>query len=364
MPEGFYNNPDQGVAPVEEPQEIQSVESSALDKTQTNIINFNKTTMNNEMFEGQTASEVAQAQREEASASSMTSINETKVVGGKPNLVYQILTLATVLGKTKRVAFVKGNRTLNAKNLAGKKKSLGSVKLNVTPLMIVDGQKIIDEGGHLVTPEGVDIPDCDAHMWIVIIEGQHRYLAALSLGFSNENIKVFFDYSNLHYQILLLEVNANNFNWSNTDYGNCAVMFNPSNEVAVFANELTLKGFSASTIGYILYYKGGKFGKSAYVNIIEGKEIKAGYSIERAKEFLQAATDAGFDISYQKKRYLIAAVASLTESVGDYKVVLNAVKKLSKITVSMLESASSDDAEAVAKRAIFSMMETLSSEKN
>ena len=156
----------------------------------------------------------------------------------------------------------------------------------------------------------------------------------------------------------------NNINWDNTDYGNCAVMFNPGNEVAVFANELTLKGFSASTIGYILYYKGGKFGKAAYVNIIEGKEIKAGYSIERAKDFLQAATDAGFDVSYQKKRYLIAAVASLTESVGDYKVVLNAVSKLSKITVSMLESASSDDAEAVAKRAIYSMIETLSAEKS
>lgn len=74
MPDVFYNNPDQGVAQREEPQGKgdQSVKVTASEKAQTSIINLNKTTMNNK-FEGQTISEVAQAQREEASASSMTS---------------------------------------------------------------------------------------------------------------------------------------------------------------------------------------------------------------------------------------------------------------------------------------------------
>lgn len=339
-----YNNPDQDVAPKKE--ESQANGNSVIN---TNIQGMDEN------------SESVQSVKNAAPQEPQTPDKPTDIVEpiNSSDWLYKILALSTVLAGKYRVAFVKGNRTINMTNFKEKKKSIKDIGRNITPLMIVYGKDVVAAGGKLVTPEGVDISDADADKYIAILEGQHRYLAAASLGVDMSNIMVYFDYSGLDYKVSLMAVNATNKGWDLKDYSYCSVMMNPTNAVAKFANELTEKGFSSSTIGQILYFKSGKLGKSAYMGIIDGKDAKPGYDIDRAKAYLKAVNAAGFSMSYQKKRYLISAVASIAETIGDYEVVLKAVSNLSSLTVRILESASSDDAETAAKRAIYSAIENM-----
>ncbi len=56
-----------------------------------------------------------------------------------------------------------------------------------------------------------------------------------------------------------------------------------------FTKELADLGYPTTTIGYIACFAPGKLGKTAYCNLIAGKEIKTDYNLERAKYFLDAA---------------------------------------------------------------------------
>ena len=46
----------------------------------------------------------------------------------------------------KMIAFIKGNRSVNSKNISRKKKSFEKFGMNLVPLMYVDGQKAVNEG--------------------------------------------------------------------------------------------------------------------------------------------------------------------------------------------------------------------------
>lgn len=55
--------------------------------------------------------------------------------------------------------------------------------------------------------------------------------------------------------------------------------------MAKFTKELADLGYPTTTIGYIACFAPGKLGKTAYCNLIAGKEIKTDYNLERAKYF-------------------------------------------------------------------------------
>lgn len=83
----------------------------------------------------------------------------------------------------KMIAFIKGNRSVNSKNISRKKKSFEKFGMNLVPLMYVDGQKAVNDGCTLVHPiTKEDIPDEEASKYVAIVEGQHRYTAAEETG--------------------------------------------------------------------------------------------------------------------------------------------------------------------------------------
>ena len=83
----------------------------------------------------------------------------------------------------KMIAFIKGNRSVNSKNISRKKKSFEKFGMNLVPLMYVDGQKAVNDGCTLVHPiTKEDIPDEEASKYVAIVEGQHRYTAAEEKG--------------------------------------------------------------------------------------------------------------------------------------------------------------------------------------
>ena len=100
-----------------------------------------------------------------------------------------IAAIGLVVGKV--VAFVKGNRNVNRKNIRSKKRTLKDYHGNMTPLLYVDGIKAVTDGCTLCHPENVNkvIPNSEAEKCIVILDGQHRYLAALESKLDLNNLE-------------------------------------------------------------------------------------------------------------------------------------------------------------------------------
>lgn len=186
-----------------------------------------------------------------------------------------IITVKDLYVEGKMIAFIKGNRSVNSKNISRKKKSFEKFGMNLVPLMYVDGQKAVNDGCTLVHPiTKEDIPDEEASKYVAIVEGQHRYTAAEETGLDEEKLFLYECYSNENTKEILSETNTITDPWSGADYANGAALFNPQNELAKFTKELADLGYPTTTIGYIACFAPGKLGKTAYCNLIAGKEIK------------------------------------------------------------------------------------------
>ena len=100
-----------------------------------------------------------------------------------------IITVKDLYVEGKMIAFIKGNRSVNSKNISRKKKSFEKFGMNLVPLMYVDGQKAVNDGCTLVHPiTKEDIPDEEASKYVAIVEGQHRYTAAEETGLDEEKL--------------------------------------------------------------------------------------------------------------------------------------------------------------------------------
>ena len=281
-----------------------------------------------------------------------------------------IVTLKDLFIGGKMIAFIKGNRSVNSKNISRKKKSFEKFGMNLVPLMYVDGQKAVNDGCTLVHPiTKEDIPDEEASKYVAIVEGQHRYTTAEETGLDEEKLFLYECYSNENTKEILSETNTITDPWSGADYANGAALFNPQNELAKFTKELADLGYPTTTIGYIacfapgklgssaasdVYKRQGKLGKTAYCNLIAGKEIKTDYNLERAKYFLDAARTK-FDNSFIAKRYLITVVADLSTEHG-YKLVCDALKQMPDAIVKRVLEAKSEEKQSILKMTLESLL--------
>ena len=266
-----------------------------------------------------------------------------------------IITVKDLYVEGKMIAFIKGNRSVNSKNISRKKKSFEKFGMNLVPLMYVDGQKAVNDGCTLVHPiTKEDIPDEEASKYVAIVEEQHRYTAAEETGLDEEKLFLYECYSNENTKEILSETNTITDPWSGADYANGAALFNPQNELAKFTKELADLGYPTTTIGYIACFAPGKLGKTAYCNLIAGKEIKTDYNLERAKYFLDAARTK-FDNSFIAKRYLITVVADLSTEHG-YKLVCDALKQMPDAIVKRVLEAKSEEKQSILKMTLESLL--------
>jgi hypothetical protein len=266
---------------------------------------------------------------------------------------FNICSVASLIEEGKVVAFVKGNRNVNRKNICSKKRTLKDYHGNMTPLLYVDGLKAISDGCSLFNPETkMDIPNSEAENCIVILDGQHRYMAALESKLDLNNLIVYKDYTKASTKELLSVTNTDSFSWNGGDMVKGASLFSPENEVAQFASQLVDKGYSHSTIGYILCFAGGKLTKTHYSRIMRGEMIEVEYNVKRAEDFLNSARKI-FDDKFIKMRYLISAIADLTnKSQGDYSKWLVALEQLDEDDKNSIKKASSDNKNSEIKEAL------------
>ena len=267
----------------------------------------------------------------------------------------KILTAKDLYAGGKMIAFIKGNRSVNPKNISKKKESLEKFGMNLVPLMYVEGQKAVNDGCTLVHPiTKEDIPDEEASKYVAIVEGQHRYTAAKETDLNEEMLFLYECYSDKDTNEILAETNTVTDPWSGADYANGAALFNPQNELAKFTKELADLGYPTTTIGYIACFAPGKLGKTAYSKLIAGKEIKTDYNLERAKYFLDAARTK-FKDTFIAKRYLITVVADLSTEHG-YKRVCDALKQMPDAIVKRVQEAKSEEKQGILKMTLENLL--------
>lgn len=242
-----------------------------------------------------------------------------------------------------KVAFIKGNRDIVAKNVQNKKDSFEDFKCNIIPILYVLGSKAVEDGCELEDVEHNPIKD-GLDKVVAIVDGQHRYTAAVKNGLDKGSIAFLEDYSEASTKKLIAGANCDSFTWNTKDYVSGAALMNPENEVAIFAKKLVDRKFSISTIGWILFFEGGKLSKKDFALLMEGKDIRKAdlYDLERANAFLDAA-GKHFEDKYLVKHYLIEGVCRISKEYG-YKRVINVVNGFSADEVERMRTANSDNA--------------------
>ena len=128
-----------------------------------------------------------------------------------------ISTLKDIKNASINVCFIQGNRQVSNKNVKSKTASIDKYGILV-PLMYVKGTKAVKDGCSLMTSDGKPIPSEEADKYIVIVDGQHRYSAAIEKSVSDEEIYLFESYAKASTKELLAEANVEVEKWKGEDY--------------------------------------------------------------------------------------------------------------------------------------------------
>lgn len=155
----------------------------------------------------------------------------------------------TIENEARQFAFVKGNRTINAKTVKAKENSIKEYG-QLSPIIVVKGEDVYLMDGHLVDLDGNDIPDDQTENYYAVLDGQHRLVAYLNLKLNLDDF-VICEPLNVEMSIaaLIAEMNICTKTWTGTDYMAApAMMLGVENKVFEFAMYLRSKGCPLATI--------------------------------------------------------------------------------------------------------------------
>lgn len=186
----------------------------------------------------------------------------------------------------KKVAFVDGNRAINPNNVVKHVESLKEFGKNLVPLLYVDALEIKDRNLYDAV-SNVQVPQEDYANYIVVLDGQHRYMAAWELansdqaeGFTLDALKwEKVELNGKSFEDILIEVNTRTQPWKGSDYINGCILHNPNNEVLRFAKELTDKGISAKTVNKYLFFSD----RMSWAAVMSDSSKMKEANLERAK---------------------------------------------------------------------------------
>lgn len=248
---------------------------------------------------------------------------------------FQISSLASLQKAGISVAFVAGNRSINDKNIKSKKESLEKFNCNLQPLMYVKAEKAIKDGCTIVDAITEDVIDeAKADSYIVILDGQHRFRAAMeNKEFPLDNLYLYESYCDADTRDLLASSNIDTLPWNAHDFIHGAALAK-SDEILNYIKELSDLGYSFTTIGEIMCFRSGVLTKSVYSKIMQKEDVDLSeVNIERAKLFLKVARTK-FGDTFIGKKYLIRPIISLSV---DYKFD-NVAKAMEKLTTTQVIS--------------------------
>ena len=195
--------------------------------------------------------------------------------------------------EVKKVAFVDGNRAINPNNVAKHVESLKEFGKNLVPLLYVDALEIQDRNLYDAV-SGKQVLQEEYANYIVVLDGQHRYMAAWELanseqaeGFTLDALKWRkVELNGKSFEDILIEVNTRTQPWKGADYINGCILHDPKNEVLRFAKDLTDKGISAKTVNKYLFFND----RMSWAAVMSDSSKMKEADIERAKAIWNEVT--------------------------------------------------------------------------
>lgn len=187
------------------------------------------------------------------------------------------------------VAFLEGNRDIIPSNVKKMEESLKEFGKNLMPMVYVKADDARLNGRKLKDAiDNTDVAEGDRASYIVVLDGQHRFKAAVNMAAEEEEGG--FDTSKLVWEELklegnktiedaLIEINSIGQMWKGKDYIGGLALRQPENEIVQFAKELTDFGVSAKTINKYFFldekFKWSKPDKDALekVDLARAKKI-------------------------------------------------------------------------------------------
>lgn len=255
------------------------------------------------------------------------------------NIFMRISTLKDIKNDSINVCFIKGNRQVSNKNVKSKIASISKYGI-LSPLMYVKGKKAVEDGCLLATSDGETISNEEIDNYIAIVDGQHRYKAAMESGVSDEEIYLFESFADATTKELLAEANVEVEKWRGGDYIAGAALAQPKNELLQFANSLSLKKFPISTISLILCWDKHKLTSKNLSKLMKGGDVNIEHDIERATAFLDGMSK--FTDIFIAKNYAINVVIDLSSRWGFIKV-CQALSKISEATIETIEGTTGEE---------------------
>ena len=257
--------------------------------------------------------------------------------------------------EVRNVAFAKGiNRAINLGNV---EKILAMMKVKgyrkAEQIQVIKAEDVIKTGDiSLVDINGQDIKPEDAAKYFLVLDGQHRVIAAaLYNEWAAENGKETIDVPAIEVELqgnetiaeYINEINITKKEWTTPDYVRGAANINPDSEFLQRYNELIKSeknpdGYPISTLNLIFCGNNNAISKSDFSLLCSGKDEKGkkvkkpiipAYNMEIGNKFIQICKDKGFDDKDIAKRYLSNQFNNIKTITGDVK---EAVKIFQSIT--------------------------------
>ena len=257
--------------------------------------------------------------------------------------------------EVRNVAFAKGiNRAINLGNV---EKILAMMKVKgyrkAEQIQVIKAEDVIKTGDiSLVDINGQDIKPEDAAKYFLVLDGQHRTIAAsLYNEWAAENGEEAINVPAIEVELqgnetiaeYINEINITKKEWTTPDYVRGAANINPDSEFLQRYNELIKSeknpdGYPISTLNLIFCGNNNAISKSDFSLLCSGKDEKGkkvkkpiipAYNMEIGNKFIQICKDKGFDDKDIAKRYLSNQFNNIKTITGDVK---EAVKIFQSIT--------------------------------
>lgn len=236
-----------------------------------------------------------------------------------------IITLAALKATGKKIAFIKGNRQVQEKNVNSKRASLKE-NGQIIPAVIVDGEEVQSVDLEIVDAEtGKPVALEDHEKYVVILDGQHRYTAYIQNGDKNKG-EFYFMYplnEGITLQKILSEANIATKMWDGKDFASGALMMNPDKKLPLLEAivELLNQGFPLATVQKWLCFKNAGITKEVLAKAMNGKideKLQKTPYLEKGKRLLKAAQKS-FNNDFLGKRYLVDLLIEKYENADDEK---------------------------------------------
>lgn len=220
----------------------------------------------------------------------------------------------------RQFAFVKGNRPTNSKVVKAKERSIKAYG-QLSPVTVVNGEKVTAMGGCLIDQQGHEIPNDETSKYYAVLDGQHRLIAYQNLGMNMSDL-VICEPLNAELSIaeVIAQMNICTTTWKGTDYMAAPAMtLSKTNDVFEFAVQLRSKGFPLATISQWCTGTNSLKPKDL-VNCVKSGELPKILQSEtwyqRSIRWYEAAQEK-FSDSFLSKKYLITYIVMQYNNAAD-----------------------------------------------